>query len=132
MEFGDLLVLDIGAEYGWYAADVTRTVPVGGRFTPRQRALYEIVLRAQEAAIREVRPGAPWSRVHETAAREVARGLKALGLIREDAEAGKYFPHGASHGLGLDVHDPMPRGTLEPGMVITVEPGIYIREESLG
>ena len=129
---GDLVLMDIGAEFPCYSADVTRTVPVNGRFTPRQREIYSAVLAAQEAAIREIRPGVRFARVHETAFREGGAALKRLGLIQNESETGKYFLHGTSHGLGLDVHDPMPADTLAPGMVITVEPGIYIPEESLG
>jgi Xaa-Pro aminopeptidase len=129
---GDLVLLDIGAEEGFYAADVTRTFPAGGRFTPRQRAVYEIVLRAQEAGIRAARPGATSAAVHEAAFAEIAAGLRALGLAEDAAGTRKLFPHFSSHGLGLAVHDPMPVETLKPGMVITVEPGIYIRDEGLG
>jgi Xaa-Pro aminopeptidase len=132
IEPGDLVLLDIGAEFGFYSADVTRTVPAGGRFSRRQREVYQAVLDAQEATIRSLRPGVPFGSVNETATREVAAGLKRLGLIKEDSEARKYFPHGVSHGLGLDVHDPMPLRELAPGMVITVEPGIYIPEEGFG
>jgi len=132
MQDGDLVVLDIGAEFGCYAADVTRTVPVNGRFTPRQRQVYEAVLHAQEAAIRAVRPGIAHGEVHATALRAITKSLKDLGLITKDEQAHKYFPHGTSHGLGLDVHDPFPISTLAPGMVLTVEPGIYIPEEALG
>ena len=132
IEPGDLVLLDIGAEFGFYSADVTRTFPASGRFSRRQREVYQAVLDAQEATIRSLRPGMPFGSVNETATREVAAGLKRLGLIKEDSEARKYFPHGASHGLGLDVHDPMPLRQLAPGMVITVEPGIYIPEEGIG
>ncbi len=131
-EAGDLIVMDIGAEYGCYAADVTRTVPVSGKFSARQRQIYEIVLGAQEAAIREIRPGVPHWKINAAAFEKVAAGLKSIGLITKDDEAHKYLPHGTSHGLGLDVHDPMPDGTLRAGMVITVEPGIYIADENLG
>jgi Xaa-Pro aminopeptidase len=129
---GDLVVMDIGAEYGFYAADVTRTIPVSGRFTERQRRVYQIVYEAQEAAFRIIRPGIPFSDVHKTSSEVVAAGLIGLGLIQDRSQVGKYFPHGTSHGLGLDVHDPMPLATLSEGMVITVEPGIYLPEESLG
>jgi len=129
---GDLVLMDIGAEYGWYAADVTRTVPVSGRFTDRQRRVYQIVYEAQEAVFRTIRPGLPYGEVNRVARDVVAAGLIGLGLIQDKSDVGKYLPHGITHGLGLDVHDPMPEATLAPGMVITVEPGIYIPEESLG
>lgn len=122
MEDGDLVVLDVGAEYKYYTADVTRTFPVSGKFTPRQREIYEIVLRAQEEAFKEVRPGNTMGDVHRRA-KEVI----------DEAGYGKYFLHGTSHWLGLDVHDVGQRGRkLEPGMVLTVEPGIYIAEEEIG
>jgi Xaa-Pro aminopeptidase len=132
LEAGDLIVLDIGAERGFYAADVTRTFPAGGRFTPRQRQVYEAVLAAQETAIRAIKPGVPFAEINAVARREITASLKRLEVIRDEAEVGKYFPHGASHGVGLDVHDPMPADVLAAGMVITVEPGIYLKEEGLG
>jgi Xaa-Pro aminopeptidase len=122
MEEGDLVVCDVGAEYRRYTADVTRTFPVSGRFTPEQRKVYDAVLRAQEAAIAAVRPGATILDVHSAA----WRSLDADGLA-------KYFFHGTSHWLGLDVHDAgRYDAKLEPGMVLTVEPGAYIAEKALG
>ncbi len=132
LDDGDLVVMDIGAECGHYAADVTRTVPAGGKFRERQRRVYQIVFAAQEAAFRAIRPGLPHREVDRIARETVAAGLIGLGLIAERSEAGKYFPHGTSHGLGMDVHDAMPDPILRPGMVITVEPGIYIADEALG
>jgi Xaa-Pro aminopeptidase len=132
VEAGDLVVVDIGAEFGYYAADVTRTLPASGHFSDRQRRVYQIVYQAQEAAFQTIRPGIPVGDVHRVANEVVTAGLIGLGLIKEKAEARKYFPHGTSHGLGLDVHDPTPGPTLAAGMVITVEPGIYIPEEGLG
>lgn len=140
---GDLLLIDAGAEYGYYASDVTRTFPVSGRFTPEQRAIYEIVLRAQIAAIEAVRPGVTSMDVHDAALRVLTEGLVSLGLIEgpvDDAiEQGRYKPyymHKTSHWLGMDVHDvgeyfadKKPR-QLEPGMVLTVEPGLYISEDA--
>jgi Xaa-Pro aminopeptidase len=119
---GDLVVIDSGAQVHGYAADITRTLPVSGRFTREQRELYELVLRAQDAAIRAVRPGAMLFDVHEAARRIFQRA----GL----ADA---FIHGIGHHLGLDVHDPDP-GTarLAPGHVVTIEPGIYLPERSIG
>ena len=122
MEEGDLVVADVGAEFGRYTADVTRTFPVSGKFTPRQREIYEIVLEAQRQAFEMVRPGSTMGAVH----------AKAQEVIRE-AGYGKYFIHGTSHWLGLDVHDVGQRGRkLEPGMLLTVEPGIYIPGEEIG
>jgi Xaa-Pro aminopeptidase len=129
---GDLVLLDIGAQYAFYSADVTRTFPVSGRFTPRQRQLYEVVLDAQKAGIAAVRPGATLGEVDRAARGRIAAGLRRLGAITRDHEARRYFPHGTSHGLGLAVHDPMPEDVLAPGMVVTVEPGLYLPEEAIG
>ncbi|MDP2956950.1 MAG: aminopeptidase P family protein [Longimicrobiales bacterium] len=126
---GDLVVIDIGASYRGYTADVTRTVPVDGRFTREQRAIYEIVLEAQEEAISAVRAGASFGAPGEAASRVLARGLARLGLLlgpEDFAGLRRFFPHGTSHYLGLQVHDVGSYRALKPGMVITVEPGIYI------
>lgn len=142
MRDGELLLIDAGAEFEFYAADVTRTFPVGGRFSPPQKALYEIVLQAQLAAIERTRAGETLDSVHDAAARVIAAGLIELGLVEgpvDDALEQKrlkpYFMHRTSHWLGMDVHDVgryhserKPR-VLEPGMVITVEPGIYVAED---
>ncbi|HET9949605.1 MAG TPA: aminopeptidase P N-terminal domain-containing protein [Longimicrobiales bacterium] len=128
-EPGDLVVIDIGAEYHGYTADVTRTVPVSGRYTPEQRAIYEIVYRAQEAGIQAARAGNPFSATHQAASRALAEGLAELGLIdgpNDVAGLHRFFMHGTSHYLGLDVHDVGMQGPLQPGTVITVEPGLYI------
>jgi Xaa-Pro aminopeptidase len=129
MEEGDLVVVDVGAEYGYYSADLTRTLPVSGRFTPRQRQLYDLVLGAQQAAIDSVRPGTDigaLNRIARSSLRTRSGSLCGLGCDR-------YFIHGLSHWLGMDVHDPGSYSRrLEPGMVLTVEPGIYLPEESLG
>ena len=125
----ELGLMDVGAEFSFYAADVTRTIPLNGRFTKRQRAVYEVVLRAQQNAIEAIRPGVQVRTVHDTAREEISKSLEELGL---EGNVDKYFPHGTSHGLGLNVHDPMPNETLAVGMVITVEPGIYISKESIG
>ncbi|MCC6670370.1 MAG: aminopeptidase P N-terminal domain-containing protein [Planctomycetes bacterium] len=136
---GDLLLLDAGAELGHHTADITRTFPVSGRFTPVQRRVYEIVLRAQVAAVAAARSGASWQRPHEVALRRLTAGLVELGVLRGrvDALVAKkafrpWYMHGTSHWLGMDVHDVGPyqdvsgRPTrLRPGMVLTVEPGLY-------
>ncbi|HTY23484.1 MAG TPA: aminopeptidase P N-terminal domain-containing protein [Desulfomonilaceae bacterium] len=130
---GELVVVDVGAEFGEYAADITRTYPVSGKFSPHQREIYSIVLEAQEAALKEVRPGANISRggaIHKAAFEYInthGKDLKGQSL-------GQYFIHGTSHHLGLDVHDAVDENSrpLEQGMVITVEPGIYLSEENLG
>jgi len=122
MQSGDLVVVDIGAEYGGYAGDVTRTYPVNGKFTPRQREIYQIVLDAQKQALAAIKPGVTMQQVHQAA----FNYIRSKGYERE-------FPHGTSHYLGLYVHDVGPsRIALEPGMVITVEPGIYLDKEQLG
>jgi Xaa-Pro aminopeptidase len=119
METGDLVVMDIGAEYHGYAADVTRTIPVSGKFTQEQKRIYEIVLRAQKQAIAAIKPGVPFRKIHKVASK-----------IIEEAGYGQYFNHATSHYVGLDVHDVGDYGALQVGMVITVEPGIYIPEGS--
>ncbi len=147
MEDGDMVVMDIGAEWNYYAADVTRTVPVSGRFTPEQRAIYQIVLDAQKAAMETARPGITIGDVHRRAAQVVAEGLIRVGILsgtlQENLRSGAYerfFMHGTSHWIGLDVHDvgayQEPGGgrlrVLAPGMVFSVEPGIYIPEGAAG
>lgn len=136
---GDLLLIDAGAEVDCYASDISRTFPVNGRYSREQRALYEIVLTAQQAAIDEVMPGRPFNAAHMAAVQVIAEGLCALGLLKGDAETvaatgtyRRFFPAKTGHWLGLDVHDVgdyridgEPR-VLEAGMVVTVEPGIYV------
>ena len=137
---GELLLLDAGCELDYYASDITRTFPVGGKFSPAQRAVYEVVLEAQLAAIDKVRPGNHWNQPHEAAVRVITQGLIRLGLLRgslarlvkEQAYA-SFFNHRTGHWLGLDVHDVGDYKVggewrvLEPGMALTIEPGIYIR-----
>ena len=139
MQAGELLLVDAGAEVECYASDITRTWPVGGAFSREQRALYEVVLEAQDAAIDEVRAGRPYDAAHHAATAIIVSGLCALKLLRGGARAAlesgaykRFFPHKTGHWIGLDVHDVgdyqvdgEPR-LLEPGMVVTVEPGIYI------
>jgi Xaa-Pro aminopeptidase len=132
---GNLLLMDVGAEYGHYTADVTRTFPVNGKFTPEQAEIYNIVYNAQEAAARATKPGALFpDDIHGAALEVVKDGLLRLGLIT-DKNSDQYriwFMHGTSHWLGMNVHDVGGRGIrLEPGMVFTNEPGIYIRGDAL-
>ncbi len=136
---GDLLLVDAGAEVDCYASDITRTFPINGRYSREQRALYEVVHAAQLAAIDEVLPGRAFNAAHEAAVRVIAEGLCALGLLKGSADDAiaqgsykRFFPAKTGHWLGLDVHDVgdyrvdgEPR-LLEPGMVVTVEPGIYV------
>ena len=130
---GDVVVIDVGGEYGGYAADITRTLPANGKFTPRQREIYDIVLGAQNAAIAAVKPGAVLYGGKDSLQQIVTDYINTHGHDKEGRTLGRYYPHGVSHHLGLDVHDPGDRNRpLEPGMVVTVEPGIYIPEENLG
>jgi Xaa-Pro aminopeptidase len=122
MQAGEVIVVDIGASYGGYSADVTRTYPISKKFSPRQREIYQIVLEAQKAAIEKVKPGARISDMHAA----------AMSYIRSKGYE-KYFIHGTSHHIGLEVHDVGETSRpFEPNMVITAEPGIYIPEEQIG
>ena len=127
---GDLLVVDIGAEYRNYTADVTRTIPVSGRFSEEQRAIYDLVLEAQRKGIEASVKGSKFWEPNEAAEDVIKKGLKDLGIIKRTFQVKTYFPHGTSHYLGLDVHDAGTYESLQPGQVITVEPGIYIPEGS--
>ncbi len=130
MEAGDLVVMDIGAEFGYYTADITRTVPVSGTFTARQRAIYELVLGAQRAAIDAVHPGVTVQRLDQIA-RDHMRANS--GTLCGKVTCEHFFVHGLSHWLGMDVHDVGRIDTpLTAGMVLTIEPGVYIFEERLG
>ncbi len=132
MDSGEVLLMDVGAECSDYATDVTRTVPVNGKFTARQREIYEIVLGAQKAAIAAIKPGVALR--GEKSLQQIAMDyINSHGKDLHGQPLGKYFTHGLSHHVGLDVHDPSEQGaTLKAGMVITVEPGIYIPEENIG
>jgi len=136
---GDLLLIDAGCEYQLYASDITRTFPVNGRFSPAQRAVYDVVLAAQAAAIARVRPGNHWNEPHDAAVQVITAGLVDLGLLKgrvsrlvKDGAYRRFFMHRTGHWLGMDVHDVGDYKVgdewrvLEPGMVMTVEPGIYI------
>jgi Xaa-Pro aminopeptidase len=136
---GDLLLIDAGAEFGYYAADITRTFPVNGKFNPQQRSLYDITLEAQAAAIEQIRPGKHWNEPHEAAVEVITDGLVKLGLLKgptrkaiKDETYRKFYMHRTGHWLGMDVHDVGDYKVggewrvFEPGMTLTVEPGIYI------
>lgn len=122
-----LLLMDVGAEYHGYSADVTRTIPANGKFSDEQKAIYQLVYDAQEAVFKVCKPGTPFSSLNDIARDVLAAGLIKLGIIKTEDEVGRYYPHGCSHYLGLDVHD---KGNyeslLKENMVFTVEPGIYI------
>jgi Xaa-Pro aminopeptidase len=142
---GELLLIDAGCEFDYYASDITRTFPVSGRFSPAQRAVYDVVLQAQQAAIERVRPGCHWNEPHDAAVKAITRGLVKLGLlkgrvptlVKEEAYR-RFYMHRTGHWLGMDVHDVGDYKVgdewrvFEPGMVLTVEPGIYIPPGSKG
>jgi len=136
---GDLLLIDAGAEYDYYAADISRTFPVNGKYSKVQRTLYDIVLDAQYAAIEQVKPGNHWNDPHEAAVKVITRGLKDVGILTgslkkllEDQACKPYYMHRTGHWLGMDVHDvgdykvDTEWRVLEPGMTLTIEPGLYI------
>lgn len=128
LQYG-LILMDVGAEYRGYSGDITRTVPVNGKFSPEEKAIYEIVLEALEVGIQACHPGSDFQTVGAAARKVIDEGLVKLGLVKA-GERHPYFPHGIGHHLGLDVHDRGAYGKLEPGMILTVEPGIYIPEGS--
>jgi Xaa-Pro aminopeptidase len=125
-----LVLMDLGAEYGGYTADVTRTIPVNGKFTDEQRLIYKIVYDAQEAGIEMAKKGNSFSQIYEATKMVALDGLIELEIIKDEKELRTYYPHGVAHHIGLDVHDPGNYGLLSENMVITVEPGIYIPEGS--
>jgi Xaa-Pro aminopeptidase len=142
---GDLLLIDAGAEYDCYAADVTRTFPVNGCYTPAQREAYEVVLEAQHAAIEKIKPGNHWNDPHEAAVRAITKGLIDLGILKgkvatlvKDEAYKPYYMHRTGHWLGMDVHDVGDYKVggawrvLEPGMTLTVEPGLYLKAGTRG
>jgi Xaa-Pro aminopeptidase len=139
LQDGDLVLADVGCEYDYYASDITRTWPVNGQFSDAQRELYEVVLEAHEAAIEKLEPGRHWNEPHDAAVRVITRGLQQLGLLKgnlktliKEGKYRKFFMHRTGHWLGMDVHDVGDYKVsdqwrlLEPGMVMTVEPGIYV------
>jgi Xaa-Pro aminopeptidase len=126
----DLVLMDVGAEYHGYTADVTRTIPASGKFSKEQKQIYNLVYQAQEAAFRMCVKDSSFRAPHNAARQVINKGLKELGIIKDENERHSYFPHGTSHYLGLDVHDRGTYGPLQAGDVITVEPGIYIPEGS--
>ena len=130
MKGNHLLLSDVGAEYHGYTADVTRTMPVDGKFSKEEKIIYDIVLEAQDKAIEACVPGNPFYITNTIATTVISQRLQELGLIKSPFEIRRYFMHGTSHYLGLDVHDAGTRGEFQPNTVITVEPGIYIKEGS--
>lgn len=133
---GELILIDLGATYGYYNADISRTFPANGKFSQRQKQIYNIVLEGQRKVIEAIKPELPFKRLNEILIEHYEEELKKIGLIKDKSEISKYYYHGVSHYLGLDTHDvSRDLGTdngLKPGMVITVEPGLYIAEEGIG
>ncbi|WP_254562950.1 aminopeptidase P family protein [Dyadobacter diqingensis] len=125
-----MVLMDVGAEYHGYSADVTRTFPANGKFTAEQKQIYDIVYEAQEAVFKICKEGTSFQEIEKTARDVVAKGLVKLGILKDEKESRLYYPHGCSHFLGLDVHDKGIYSTLKENMIITVEPGIYIPENS--
>lgn len=132
MKDRSLLLMDLGARAKGYCADITRTYPVNGCYTSRQKEIYDIVLEANQEIARAARPGVTLSALNELCKQVLARGLIRLGKIQSEEEIGRYYMHGVSHYLGIDTHDCMVEGALKPGMVISNEPGLYIDEEEIG
>jgi Xaa-Pro aminopeptidase len=145
LQDGELLLIDAGCEYDYYASDITRTYPANGRFSRPQRLLYELVLKAQEAAIAQVRPGNHWDDPHQAAVKVVTKGLVELGILKgrvptliKNEAYKKFYVHRTGHWLGMDVHDVGDYKVdgewrlLEPGMALTIEPGLYIPAGSKG
>lgn len=131
---GELVLLDFGAQYQKYNADISYTFPVNGKFTERQKLFYTIVLHTLEEVTALIKPGRKFAELNEHAKKMLAAGCKKAGLIEKDEEISNYYFHGVSHFLGLDTHDvgSYKDRILEPGMVLTVEPGLYIEKESIG
>lgn len=131
---GELILIDAGAQIDWYNGDISRTFPVNGKFTERQKLAYEIVLRGQEKVIAAIRPGVPFASLNELLKEHYFTELREIGLVETKEEVAKYYYHGVSHYLGAETHDIgryMDR-MLQPGMVLTVEPGLYIEEWEIG
>ncbi len=129
IESKDLILMDLGAEYRGYTADITRTIPISGKFSPEQKQIYELVLKAQEEAMKICKPGTTFADLTKATRVVIDQGLKDLGIIKE-GEKHLYYPHGCCHHIGLDVHDKGEYKQLQEGMAITIEPGIYIPENS--
>ncbi len=126
----ELILMDLGAEYHGYTADITRTIPVNGKFTPEQKQIYELVLKAQEEAMKICKPGTTPQELTKATRDVVNKGLKELGIIQNETDKHMYYPHGCCHHIGLDVHDRGAYDVLRENMIITIEPGIYIPDNS--
>lgn len=134
IEEGSLVLLDLGAQYHYYNADISYTFPVNGKFTEKQKTFYNIVLKALRETTELIKPGVPFTKLNEHTKKILAEECMNVGLIKEESEISNYYYHGVSHFLGLDTHDvgDYKDMVLQPGMVITVEPGLYIEEEGIG
>ncbi len=133
IEKGSLILCDLGAEWDEYSADISRTFPSSGEFNVRQKELYEIVLKTNKESIEFIKPGITWKEYNDFAKNILIKECKRIGLIKKDEEINKYYYHSIGHFLGLDVHDVGQYGVvLQEGMVVTVEPGLYIKEEGIG
>jgi Xaa-Pro aminopeptidase len=126
----ELILMDLGAEYHGYTADITRTIPVSGKFSTEQKQIYDLVLKAQEEAMKICKPGTTFAQLTKATKDVVNKGLKDLGIIPTETEKHQYYPHGCCHHIGLDVHDRGDYSLLQENMVITIEPGIYIPENA--
>ncbi len=126
----ELILMDLGAEFRGYTADITRTIPVNGKFSPEQKIIYELVLKAQEEAMKVCKAGTPFQDLYMASAKVIAQGLKDLGIIKDPNDFHQYYPHGCCHHIGLDVHDRGMYEVQEENMVITIEPGIYIPDNA--
>ncbi len=130
---GEMVLCDVGAANNMFCADVTRTFPINGKYTPQQRSIYDIVLRANEAVIDYIKPGVTFKELEALAKAVMAKGLMELGIMDEAKYISKYYYHNIGHGLGLNAHDPTDKNVpLKEGMVITVEPGLYVRQFGVG
>ena len=129
---GDLILFDLGASYNMYNADISRTFPISGKFSERQKQIYNIVLEGQEVVFNNIKPGITTRELNSILIKFYAEKLKEIGLITNDNEVSKYYYHGVSHHLGLETHDNCEYAPLKPGCIISNEPGLYIAEEGIG
>ncbi|MCM1130154.1 MAG: Xaa-Pro aminopeptidase [Roseburia sp.] len=129
---GDLILFDLGCSYHMYCSDISRTFPVSGKFSPRQKQIYNIVLAGQEYVLKHIKPGITTKELNQILIKFYAVELKKIGLIKEDSEVSKYYYHGVSHHIGLDCHDLCEYTPLQAGSIISNEPGLYIAEEGIG
>ena len=132
MHDGDVILFDLGCKTHEYCSDISRTYPVNGKFTERQKTIYNIVLRTNEHCIEYAKAGMTFKELNEEARRCLFEGLKEIGKIQTPDELTQYYFHGVSHSLGLDCHDPVSDRVIREGMVITIEPGLYIKDEKIG